>query len=95
MADELAGVRWILSSPLADVLRVGHDAGVLISPNPDADAISIFALVGHTAHSNHAHLDDRESVRKQVTRFAWPALGLVDGVAEGRPGVGSRRTSRR
>ncbi len=72
MTEELAEIRWILSRPLAEVLRAGQAAGVLVSPNPEADAISIFALAGTTTGTRQANLGDRESVRAQVVRFAWP-----------------------
>ncbi|CUU54852.1 DNA-binding transcriptional regulator, AcrR family [Parafrankia irregularis] len=76
LAEKLDDIRWILARPLADVLRAGNDAGVLFSPNPDADAISLFGLVGAASHSAHANLEGRPAVRAQVIRFAWPAFGL-------------------
>lgn len=77
LTDELAQIRWVLSRPLADVLRAGHDSGAVASTNPDADAVSAFALAAVLSRSSHAGLADREAVRTQVVRFAWPALGLV------------------
>jgi AcrR family transcriptional regulator len=77
MTDELAQIRWVLSRPLADVLRDGHAAGDLVSTNPAADAISLFAIAAAVARSPHAGLRDRGAVRAQVERLAWPALGLA------------------
>jgi hypothetical protein len=41
----------------------------LVSPNPEADAISIFALAGTTTGTRQANLGDRESVGRR-----WCAL---------------------
>jgi len=76
MTEELAEIRWILSRPLAEALRTGHEAQVLVSPNPEADALSMFALVGTLTRTPRANLGNRQSVRDQVMRFAWPAFGL-------------------
>lgn len=88
MTEGLAEICWILSRPVAKVLRAGHEAGVLVSPNPAADALSIFAVVGATGHAPHAKLRDRGSVKAQVVRFAWPALGLIGAGPAGGPAVG-------
>lgn len=55
MVDELMKMRWMPSEPLVDVLRTGHDAGTLHSPNPEADAINLFAVVSIAATSSHAY----------------------------------------
>jgi AcrR family transcriptional regulator len=88
MTEGLAEIRWVLSRPVAKALRAGHEAGVLVSPNPEADALSIFAVVGATARAPHAKLRNRGSVKAQVVRFAWPALGLIGDDPAGGPGVG-------
>lgn len=79
--QQLDEVRWILARPLAEVLRAGHDAGILVSPNPRADAVSVFALAGSTARSITTGPESRESVRAQVVRFAWPALRIGERTA--------------
>ncbi len=76
MAERMVDTHWTLSRPLAEVLRAGHEAGFLVSPNPEADAVSMFALVGITAYVPHANLQNRAAVRAQVVRFSWPTLGL-------------------
>jgi AcrR family transcriptional regulator len=91
MAERMVDTHWTLSRPLAEVLRAGHDAGILVSPNPEADAVSIFALVGITAYVPHANLQNRTAVRAQVVRFAWPTLGF-SGKSEA--GEGPRRARR-
>ncbi len=76
VAERMVDTHWTLSRPLAEVLRAGHEAGFLVSPNPEADAVSMFALVGITAYVPHANLQNRAAVRAQVVRFSWPTLGL-------------------
>lgn len=94
MTEGLAKIYWVLARPVAEVLRAGHEAGVLVSPNPEADALSIFALVSATAHAPHAKLGDRGSVKAQVVRFAWPALGLTGADPAGGPAIGRPRNGR-
>jgi AcrR family transcriptional regulator len=94
MSEGLAEIYWVLSRPVAEVLRAGHEAGVLVSPNPEADALSIFAVVGATAHAPHAKLGDRGAVKAQVVRFAWPALGLAGADPAGEPAAGRPRNGR-
>lgn len=72
----LGEIHWTLSRPLADALRAGQEAGVLVSPNPDRDALSIFSLIGTAVHAPHQPLPNRGEARTQVRRFVWPALGL-------------------
>jgi AcrR family transcriptional regulator len=83
MIDELMKMRWMLSEPLVDVLRAGHDAGTLHSPNPEADAIRLFAVVTTAATSPHAYRGGREGARAQAVRFAWAALRIADKPAGG------------
>jgi AcrR family transcriptional regulator len=77
MSDELLEMRWMLSEPLVEVLRAGNQAGTLHSPNPQADAVSLFALVSSAATSPHSHRGDREGARAQAIRFAWAALRVT------------------
>jgi AcrR family transcriptional regulator len=76
LTEELAATRWILSRPLADVLRAGNASTELRSTKPEADAIAMFAVAGALAHSPQAGLGDRLSVRTQFQLFVWPGLGL-------------------
>jgi AcrR family transcriptional regulator len=62
---------------LVEALRAGHERGVLVSANPEADAYSIFALVGACHSAGIGEVPDRSVVRAHVIRFAWPALGLA------------------
>jgi AcrR family transcriptional regulator len=75
---ELAEIRWIMSQPLADLLRNANRTGALVSLNPDADALSVFALVGAAVHGKHAGLVGRDAIQRHVKRFAWPALGITE-----------------
>jgi AcrR family transcriptional regulator len=81
-------MRSILCEPLVTVLRAGHRAGVLRSPKPEADAVSLFALVSSAATSPRGYPRDRKRARAQVLRFALPGLA-VSGDA-----VGSAKSSR-
>lgn len=94
MADRMVDTHWTLSRPLAEVLRAGHEAGFLVSPNPEADAVSMFALVGITAYVPHANLRNRAAVRAQVVRFSWPTLGLSADTAATQGPRRPRRTRR-
>jgi AcrR family transcriptional regulator len=77
MNNELiAQMRWVLSQPLVKVLRAGHRAGVMFSPKPEADAVSLFALVSSVATSPHGYPRSRRWARAQAVRFIWPGLGI-------------------
>jgi AcrR family transcriptional regulator len=76
VAGELGEIHWTLSRSLADALRAGHEAGLLVSPNPDRDALSIFSLIGTVAQAPHQPLAKREEAQAQVMRFVRPALRL-------------------
>ena len=76
VTDEM---RWLLAEPVVQVLRAGHKAGLLRSANPEADAVSLFALATQTAWSAHGFPHDRRATRTQVMRFAGPALRITDG----------------
>ncbi len=82
-------MRSILSEPLVKVLRAGHRAGVLRSPKPEADAVSLFALVSSAATSPRGYPRDRKRARAHVLRFAWPALAISGDAA------GSAKSSQR
>ncbi|WP_197496498.1 TetR/AcrR family transcriptional regulator [Mycobacterium sp. 1274761.0] len=73
LMDEM---RWLLYQPLIRVLRAGHRAGTMYSPKPEADAVSLFALVSSVATTSHAHPRNKKSARAQAIRFIWPALGI-------------------
>jgi AcrR family transcriptional regulator len=79
MAAAFVEMSWVPSEPLVKVLRAGHDAGELQSPNPAADAVSIFAVLSTAATSPHGFIGDRDRVKAQVQRFAWGALHISDG----------------
>jgi AcrR family transcriptional regulator len=81
VADELMDMRWLLARPLVEVLRAGHKAGVLFSPNPEADAVSMFALASSAAVAPHSYRGDRKAARNHVVRFAWAAFNVGDGTA--------------
>lgn len=78
MTEVTAEMRWLLAEPVVAVLHAGQRAGVLHSPNPQADAVSLFALATQTAWSEHGFPLDREATRAQVLRFAAPALRIGD-----------------
>lgn len=77
----------IACAPLVRALRAGHEAGVLYSPTPEADASSIHALA--TVHIDVQSIlevpaaggvsgSDREATQAHVERYAWPALRLSE-----------------
>lgn len=72
--SEIMEMRWLLSQPLVKVLRAGHRAGVLHSPKPEPDAVSMFAVVSSAATSPNGHRNSRKAARAQAIRFIWPAL---------------------
>jgi AcrR family transcriptional regulator len=78
MAAVTAEMQWLLAEPLAEVLRIGHQTGVLFSPTPEADAVSMFALVSGCAMSSHSFPASRSAAKAHVTRFAWPAFRVLD-----------------
>jgi AcrR family transcriptional regulator len=73
---ELAEVRRVLTRPLADALRAGHAARVLVSPDAESDALALFALAGLAAGEPEDPPAGRAAVRSRLVRFTWPALGL-------------------
>ena len=81
---EIMDMRWLLSQPLVKVLRAGHRAGVLHSPKPEPDAVSMFAVVSSAATSPHGHRNNRKAARAQAIRFIWPALRIVEAAARPR-----------
>ncbi|MCK9904997.1 TetR/AcrR family transcriptional regulator [Frankia sp. Cpl3] len=76
IGQDLAEMHWIVSRPLAEVLRAGHEADVLFSPTPAADALGLFAVISSVAASPHARHRDRTAARTQAIRFARSALRL-------------------
>ncbi|MDX1884721.1 TetR/AcrR family transcriptional regulator [Mycolicibacterium sp. 120270] len=83
----MADMRWLLCQPVIRVLRAGHRAGALYSPKPEADAVSMFALVSSVATSPHAYPRSKKSARAQAFRFIWPALRITSETTSG----GARR----
>ncbi len=75
-SEVMEEMRSILSQPLVKVLRAGHREGVLHSPKPEADAVTLFALVSSTATSPRGYPRNRKRARAHVLRFAWPALAI-------------------
>jgi AcrR family transcriptional regulator len=73
-AKTMGEMRRISCRPLAEALRAGHQADVLYSPNPEADAFSIHGLV----MAARVGASDRAETKAHVMRYAWPALGLAD-----------------
>jgi hypothetical protein len=49
----------------------------MYSPKPEADAVSLFALVSSVATSSDAYPRNKKSARAQAIRFIWPALGIT------------------
>lgn len=78
VTDVLAEMRWTLAEPLVDVLRAGHDSGVLYSPDPDGDAATMFALASAVGNMPRARRNSRDAAKAQVIRFAWPALQIEE-----------------
>ena len=76
IADEVQEMRRIFCRPLVEVLRAGHEAQVLYSPTPVADAYTMFALVNATFNRRDTQFRTRASAMAHVRRFAHPALGL-------------------
>jgi AcrR family transcriptional regulator len=81
LADELREQRRIFCRPLIEALRLAHQAGVVHSPTPEADAFSMFALVRAATDQHDPQFRDRRTARAHITRFAWPAFDLPVGVA--------------
>jgi AcrR family transcriptional regulator len=75
-AQELPEIRRALTRPLAEALRAGHAAGVLVSPDAESDAATVFALSSAAGGGPDECRSGRAAFRRQVIRFAWPALGL-------------------
>jgi AcrR family transcriptional regulator len=70
-------MRKMSCSPLVAALRAGHQAGLLHSPIPEADAYTIYELV-QVRRTAGGDPPDRAAVYEHVVRFAWPALGLEE-----------------
>ncbi|MDH6242743.1 AcrR family transcriptional regulator [Mycobacterium sp. OTB74] len=68
-------LQQVVVRPLVKVLRAGHRAGVMHSPNAHEDAMTIVALVS-TAVGILGRRRTRRAAREHVMRFAWPALAL-------------------
>lgn len=76
MAEAVREIRTIFCRPLIEALSAGQADGSLRSPTPEADAHSLFALVGATTDHGSGRFGDRATAKAHVIRFAWPALGL-------------------
>lgn len=81
LATSLPEMQRKFCPPLIRALRAGQRVKVLHSPRPQADAYSIHALMHAALDIGYGRpLPRRSTVKAQVLRFAWPALGLtVDG----------------
>jgi AcrR family transcriptional regulator len=77
LVGELEEMRRIFCRPLVEVLRAGHESGVLHSPTPEADAYSLFILVNAATDRSDTHFLNRRAAKAHVMRFAWPAFGLA------------------
>lgn len=77
LATSLPEMQRMFCPPLTKALRAGHRAGVLDSPRPEMDAYSIHALMHAAVDARHQPLKRRSTVKAQVLRFTWPALGLT------------------
>lgn len=75
-AQMMMEMRRISCGPLVEALRAGHEAGVLYSPTPVADAYSIFNVITASQDADDVGDSDRTLARAHVKRFAWPALRL-------------------
>lgn len=69
-------MRAIVCTSLIDALRAGHDAGMLYSPRPEADAYSIHSLVLVSYEAGTTSRQGRSETKAHVIRFAWPALRI-------------------
>jgi AcrR family transcriptional regulator len=76
-AAVISEMRRLACLPLVEALRAGHEAGVLYSPYPEADAYSIHSLVVSSREGLGPESADRATARAHVVRFAWPALRLA------------------
>jgi len=76
LATSLPEMQRMFCPPLIKALRAGHRSGVLVSPAPEADAYCIHALIHAALDVHHRPLPKRATVKAQVLRFAWPALGV-------------------
>jgi AcrR family transcriptional regulator len=77
LASELEEMRQIFCQPLIEVLRAGHESGILRSPTPEADAYSLFTLVSAVANGGDRQFLSRSEAKAHVMRFSWPAFGLT------------------
>jgi hypothetical protein len=77
LADELRERRRIFCRPLIEALRQAHQAGVVHSPTPEADAYSMFALVSAATDQHDPQFGDRMAAWAHIVRFAWPAFELT------------------
>jgi AcrR family transcriptional regulator len=75
-AQMMMEMRRISCAPLVEVLRAGHEVGLLYSPTPEADAYSIFNVITASQDASDVADSDRALARAHVKRFAWPALRL-------------------
>ncbi len=75
LADGMVQIRAELAGPLAAALRAGHEAGVLVAPQPELDAGCIFGLVTAVVQTPGG-TRTRAAAREQVLRYVDPALGI-------------------
>lgn len=75
---EHAALYEILARSLTQALRTGHRRGVLYSPKPHDDALTIIGLVSIAVNErgDQTSRRSRKSARDRIMRFAWPAIGL-------------------
>jgi len=90
VAEEM---RWVLAEPVSDVLRAGHAAGVLHSPHPEADAVTLFSIVSSAAISARGWLSTRKATKSHVLRFIGPAL-RIEGAGDMVAGTNKRHKAR-
>jgi AcrR family transcriptional regulator len=76
LATSLPDMQRMFCPPLIRALRAGQRAGVLKSSTPEADAYCIHALVHAAIDVHHRPNHKRTTVKAQILRFAWPALGI-------------------
>ncbi len=78
-AEENRSAERTLIEPLREVLSAGRAAGDFPTAEPETDARTVFALVWRFAIEGMAGAPtvSRDEARRQVLRFAAPALGRV------------------
>ena len=63
-AQMMMEMRRISCAPLVEALRAGHEAGVLHSPTPEADAYSIYSLITASQDASDVGDSDRALARR-------------------------------